>query len=76
VLKYYRQWPDPEVGTRWERWVQAVERDERIKRTVNEESAYQQAYEIAACKGVPTLMGWRYVNGVVETDWGYGMAAG
>lgn len=76
VLKYYRQWPDPEVGTRWERWVQAVERDERVRGTVSEEGAYQRAYEGAARKGVPTLMGWRSVDGVAETDWGQGVAVG
>ena len=51
VLKFYRAWPDPEVGTRWESWVQAVEEDERVRGTVSEERAYQQAYENAASKG-------------------------
>ncbi|KKY24968.1 putative glutathione transferase [Phaeomoniella chlamydospora] len=31
VLKYYRGWPDPEVGSRWESWVQAIEEDDRIR---------------------------------------------
>jgi Glutathione S-transferase, C-terminal domain len=48
VLKYYRQWPDPEVGTRWESWVQAVESDERVRSTVSEEMEYHAAYERAS----------------------------
>ncbi|RMZ92425.1 hypothetical protein DV736_g305, partial [Chaetothyriales sp. CBS 134916] len=33
VLSYYRRFPRPEVGTRWQRWVDAIESDERIRRT-------------------------------------------
>lgn len=45
VLKYYRDWPDPELGTRWESWVRAVESHERIRATVSEELGYRVAYE-------------------------------
>lgn len=51
VLKFYRDWPDPEVGTRWESWVRAVEEDERVRRTVSEEEGYRLAYE-GPSKGV------------------------
>ena len=68
VLKYYRQWPDPEVGTRWETWVQAVEADERVKRTVSEEREYQVMYAKAS-KGVAAhgMLGWAFADGVVDT---------
>lgn len=44
VLKHYRQWPDPEVGSRWEAWVSAVEADERVKATVSDENSYHGIY--------------------------------
>lgn len=73
VLKYYRQWPDPEVGTRWERWVQAVEKDERVRRTVSEEREYQRVYE-GASKGVvgQGVLDWAFRNGVFDTTGGGG----
>jgi hypothetical protein len=50
VLKYYRQWPDPEVGSRWEAWVSAVEADERVKATVSNENSYHGVYrEVGEC---------------------------
>jgi glutathione S-transferase len=62
VLKYYRQWPDPEVGTRWEKWVKAVESDERVERTVSEEGGYRRVYERAS-KGAVThgMIDWAYL---------------
>jgi hypothetical protein len=54
VLGVCRQWPDPEVGTRWERWVQAVEEDERVRKTVCGEGEYRTVYE-GASLGVPRL---------------------
>ena len=68
VLKYYRQWPDPEVGTRWETWVQAVEGDERVRRTVSEEGEYQRVYKRRASQGVVTMpggVGWALADGMV-----------
>ena len=44
VLKFYRGWPDPEVGSRWETWVEAVERDERVQRTLSDEEIYRDRY--------------------------------
>lgn len=68
VLKYYRRWPDPEVGTRWETWVQAVEGDERVRRTVSEEGEYQRVYKRRASQGVMTMpggVGWALADGMV-----------
>lgn len=45
VLKYYRGWPDPEVGSRWESWVSAVEADERVKATTSDDGLYLDSYE-------------------------------
>ncbi|RMD41714.1 hypothetical protein DV735_g3389, partial [Chaetothyriales sp. CBS 134920] len=44
VLSYYRRFPRPEVGTRWQRWVDAIESDERIRRTVSSDESYHQVY--------------------------------
>ncbi len=66
MLRYYRQWPDPEVGTRWETWVQAVERDERVRRTVSEEGEYQSFYKRRTSQGVLTMpgeVGWVLADG-------------
>lgn len=51
VLKYYRQWPDPEVGSRWEAWVAAIENDERVMATVSDEGSYHGVYREAGCGG-------------------------
>lgn len=45
VLKPYRGWPDPEVGSRWEAWTQAVESDERVKNTTSSDELYLESYE-------------------------------
>lgn len=44
VLSYYRGFPRPEVGTRWRQWVDAIEADERVKRTVSDENSYHGVY--------------------------------
>jgi len=41
VLKRFRDWPDPEQGSRWGRWMQAVEADERIRATCSGEEVYE-----------------------------------
>jgi len=51
VLKYYRRWPDPEVGSRWEAWVAAIENDERVMATVSDEGSYHGVYREAGCRG-------------------------
>ena len=44
VLSYYRNFPRPEVGTRWMSWVEAVEGEERVRRTVSSEEGYHGVY--------------------------------
>jgi len=44
VLGYYRNFPRPEVGTRWRQWVDAIEADQRIKRTISDEHSYHGVY--------------------------------
>ena len=45
VLKPYRGWPDPEPGSRWAAWVDAVEGNEGIKATVSGDELYVDSYE-------------------------------
>lgn len=45
VLKPYRGWPDPEAGSRWEKWVRAVEASEPVKKTTSDDQLYLDSYE-------------------------------
>ncbi|KAI9684626.1 MAG: hypothetical protein M1820_010875 [Bogoriella megaspora] len=45
VLKPYRGWPDPEPGTRWWRWVDALEGNDAVKATTSEDGLYLDSYE-------------------------------
>ncbi|KAK4506686.1 hypothetical protein PRZ48_000419 [Zasmidium cellare] len=45
VLKPYRGWPDPDPGSRWEKWVRAVEASEPVKRTTSDDQLYLDSYE-------------------------------
>jgi len=45
VLKPYRAWPDPEMGSRWARWVDALENDEHVKATTSLDDLYLESYE-------------------------------
>jgi glutathione S-transferase len=45
VLKPYRGWPDPEPGTRWKAWVEAVEHDPSVQATTSEDELYLDSYE-------------------------------
>lgn len=45
VLERYRGWPRPEVGTRWQSWVNAVECDDRVRRTVSKDESYHGVYK-------------------------------
>ncbi|KLJ09427.1 glutathione S-transferase [Blastomyces silverae] len=45
VLKRYRGWPDPERGSRWEAWVDAVENDEHVVATTSADELYLDSYE-------------------------------
>ena len=45
VLERYRGWPRPEVGTRWQSWVNAVEGDDRVRRTICKDESYHNVYK-------------------------------
>ncbi|KAL2215799.1 putative glutathione transferase [Thermoascus aurantiacus ATCC 26904] len=45
VLKPYRGWPDPEPGSRWAAWVDAIEASEHIKATTSGDELYLDSYE-------------------------------
>lgn len=50
VLKPYRGWPEPEEGTRWKAWVDAIENDESVKATTSTDELYLDSYERYAGK--------------------------
>jgi glutathione S-transferase len=50
VLQPYRGWPDPEPGSRWGKWVDAVEADERVQATTSGDELYLDSYERYAGK--------------------------
>ena len=45
VMTPYRGWPAPQEGSRWARWVEAVEGEEAVKRTVSGDELYLDSYE-------------------------------
>lgn len=45
VLKPYRDWPEPTPGSRWARWLDAVESNEHVKATTSSEELYIDSYE-------------------------------
>ena len=45
VLKPYRGWPDPEPGSRWSKWVEAIEGSESVRATTSDEQLYLDSYE-------------------------------
>ena len=45
VLKPYRGWPDPEPGSRWGFWVEAIEKDPGVKVTTSTDELYLDSYE-------------------------------
>lgn len=45
VLKPYRGWPEPEQGTRWEKWVRAIEGADAVKKTTSTDELYLDSYE-------------------------------
>ncbi|PLB42459.1 glutathione S-transferase family protein [Aspergillus candidus] len=45
VLKPYRGWPDPEQGSRWAAWVDALESNEHVKATTSGDELYLDSYE-------------------------------
>lgn len=40
VLKPYRGWPDPEPGSRWATWVDAIEGHESVRATTSSDDLY------------------------------------
>jgi glutathione S-transferase len=45
VLGPYRGWPAPEAGSRWARWVDAVETNEHVRNTTSTDELYKDSYE-------------------------------
>ncbi|KAI9882514.1 MAG: hypothetical protein M1823_005745 [Watsoniomyces obsoletus] len=45
VLKPYRGWPDPEIGSRWAVWMEAMEEHEAIRATTSTDELYLDSYE-------------------------------
>ncbi|KAF2743148.1 glutathione S-transferase [Sporormia fimetaria CBS 119925] len=45
VLGPYRGWPNPEPGTRWCKWVEAIENDKSVKATTSDDGLYLDSYE-------------------------------
>lgn len=45
VLKPYRGWPEPEPGSRWEKWVRAIEENQAVKNTTSDDQLYLDSYE-------------------------------
>lgn len=45
VLKPYRGWPDAEEGTRWAKWVHAIEENAAVKATTSDDQLYLDSYE-------------------------------
>ncbi|RDW94525.1 hypothetical protein BP5796_00288 [Coleophoma crateriformis] len=45
VLKHYRGWQDPIPGSRWGRWIEAIENNEHVKNTTSLDELYIDSYE-------------------------------
>ncbi|KAK3110372.1 hypothetical protein LTR53_015407 [Teratosphaeriaceae sp. CCFEE 6253] len=45
VLKPYRGWPDSEPGSRWEKWVRAIESHPAVRATTSDDQLYLDSYE-------------------------------
>ncbi|KAF1984812.1 hypothetical protein K402DRAFT_395501 [Aulographum hederae CBS 113979] len=45
VLTPYRGWPEPEEGSRWAKWVQAIETEASVKATTSEDGLYLDSYQ-------------------------------
>lgn len=69
VLAPYRGWPEPERGSRWGRWVAALEAEEAVKATTSTDELYLDSYERYAGEsrhclvfgfGDPTFPRWKW----------------
>lgn len=45
VLGPYRGWPEPEEGSRWKAWVDAIEKDPSVRSTTSSDELYLDSYE-------------------------------
>lgn len=45
VLTPYRAWPEPEPGSRWEKWVRAIEGEASVQATTSDDGLYLDSYE-------------------------------
>lgn len=45
VLKPYRGWPEPEEGSRWAKWVKAIEEHPAVVATTSTDELYLDSYE-------------------------------
>ena len=45
VMKHYRGWQDPAPGSRWGRWMDAIENNEHVKATTSTDDLYIDSYE-------------------------------
>lgn len=45
VLGPYRGWPEPEPGSRWARWIEAIEADRGVVATTSDDALYLDSYE-------------------------------
>ncbi|KAI4103899.1 MAG: hypothetical protein LQ339_004016 [Xanthoria mediterranea] len=45
VLTPYRGWPEPEAGSRWASWVDAIENNPHVKATTSTDDLYLDSYE-------------------------------
>lgn len=45
VLGPYRGWPEVEEGSRWGKWVRAIEEEESVKMTTSTDELYLDSYE-------------------------------
>ena len=45
VLGPYRGWPEPEAGSRWAAWVDAIENEASVKSTTSDDVLYLDSYE-------------------------------
>ncbi|PNS21501.1 hypothetical protein CAC42_1280 [Sphaceloma murrayae] len=56
VLKPYRGWSDPEPGSRWAKWVDAIENHEAVKATTSDDQLYLDSYERYAGKSASSAV--------------------
>jgi len=45
VLGPYRGWPEPEEGSRWKAWVDAIEAEASVRSTTSDDGLYLDSYE-------------------------------